>query len=160
MPVIRSDGTATEDDNIIVQGVEGDKYALGYLPYAYYEPNKDKLKALKIDWKPDDEVGPIAPSPETVTAGTYNPLSRPLFIYVNVERMNQPQVETFVDYYLQHAGDLAKQVQYVELPDAIYGAAQKHFDEGHSGSHYYDESGEAVHGTLETLFVEDARHSS
>jgi phosphate transport system substrate-binding protein len=117
---IRSDGTATEDDNIIVQGVQGDKYALGYLPYAYYEPNKDKLKALKIDWKPDDEVGPIAPSPETVTEGTYNPLSRPLFIYVNKKSAERPEVKAFVEFYLKNAKELCTQLQYVPLPDAAY----------------------------------------
>jgi phosphate transport system substrate-binding protein len=121
---IRSDGTATEDDNIIVQGVQGDKYALGYLPYAYYEPNKGKLKALKIDWKPDDEVGPIEPSPETVTAGTYNPLSRPLFIYVNKKSAERPEVKAFVEFYLSHAKELCGQLQYVPLPDAAYQMAK------------------------------------
>ena len=78
----RSDFTASEDDNTLVQGIEGNKNALGFIPFAYYEPNKSKLKALKIDWE-KDELGPIAPSAETVLKGTYNPLSRPLFIYVN-----------------------------------------------------------------------------
>ena len=121
---IRSDGTATEDDNIIVQGIQGDKYALGYLPYAYFEPNKSKLKALKIDWKPDDEVGPIAPSPESVTAGTYNPLSRPLFIYVNKKSAERPEVQAFVEFYLSHAKELCGQLQYVSLPDAAYEMAK------------------------------------
>ena len=79
----RTDYTASEDDNVIVLGIEGDKFALGYLPYAYYEPNKDKLKAVEIDWKADDEVGAIEPSARRFEPGNYNPLSRPLFIYVN-----------------------------------------------------------------------------
>jgi phosphate transport system substrate-binding protein len=117
---IRDDGTATEDDNIIVTGVAGDPNALGYLPYAYYEPNQDKLKALAIDWKPDDEVGPIAPSPETVMKGTYNPLSRPLFIYVNRKSAERPEVKAFVEFYLTHAKELCGMLQYVPLPDAAY----------------------------------------
>jgi phosphate transport system substrate-binding protein len=123
----RSDATATEDDNIIVQGVAGDKFSLGYLPYAYYEPNKDKLKALKIDWKSDDEVGAIEPSVETVRAGQYNPLSRPLFIYVKRSSAERPEVKAFVEFYLAHAAELSKSLQYVPLPDAAYTMAQERF---------------------------------
>src|SRR4051812_17697266 len=104
---IRSDATATEDDNIIVQGIAGDKYALGYVGYAYYGPNKDKLKALKIDWKKDDDVPAIEPSPETVKEGKYNPLSRPLFIYVNKNSAARPEVKAFVEFYLSHAKELS-----------------------------------------------------
>jgi phosphate transport system substrate-binding protein len=116
------------------------------------------MKALKIV---DPQTGEaVAVEPAAIKSGAYSPFSRPLFIYVNVERMNQPQVEAFVAYYLEHAGDLAKKVQYVELPDAVYDAAQNHFDEIRTGSHYYDDRGADVHGTLEELFVDDAKHGS
>jgi phosphate transport system substrate-binding protein len=130
----RSDATATEDDNIIVQGVAGDKFALGYLPFAYYEPNKAKLKALKIDWKSDDDVGAIEPSVETVRAGTYNPLSRPLFIYVKKTSAERPEVKAFVDFYLGHAAELSQAMQYVPLPDAAYTMVEERFDKLQTGT--------------------------
>ena len=117
---IRSDATATEDDNVIVQGIAANKHALGYLPYAYYEPNKNKLRALKIDWKSDDDVGAIEPSAETVRAGKYNPLSRPLFIYVSKQSLARPEVQKFVEFYIAHAAELATMLQYVPLPEAAY----------------------------------------
>jgi phosphate transport system substrate-binding protein len=124
---IRSDATATEDDNIIVQGIAGDKYALGYVGYAYYEPNKTKLKALKIDWKTDDDVGAIEPSPETVKEGKYNPLSRPLFIYVNKKSAERPDVKAFVEYYLAHAKELSALLKYVPLTDPAYEMGKARF---------------------------------
>jgi phosphate transport system substrate-binding protein len=155
---LRDDMSLSEDDNILVRGVEGDKGAIGYFGAAYYFADQDKLKALKVvDPKTGKAVGVAA---DTIKSGEYSPFSRPLFIYVNVERMNQPQVEAFVAAYLEKAGDFAQEVQYVELPDAIYEAGQRHFDEVHSGSHYYDESGADVHGTLEELFIDDAKHGS
>lgn len=131
---IRSDATATEDDNIIVQGVVGDKFALGYLPYAYYEPNKDKLKALKIDWKADDDVGAIEPSPETVRSAQYNPLSRPLFIYVNKKSAERPEVKAFVEFYLANAAKLSTTLKYVPLPDAAYEMASERFAKLQTGT--------------------------
>jgi phosphate transport system substrate-binding protein len=131
---IRSDATATEDDNIIVQGIAGDKFALGYLPYAYYEPNQDKLKALKIDWKADDDVGAIEPSPETVRSAQYNPLSRPIFIYVNKKSAERPQVKAFVEFYLANASNLATRLKYVPLPDAAYEMASERFAKLQTGT--------------------------
>ena len=124
---IRSDATATEDDNIIVQGITGDKFALGYVPYAYFEPNKDKLKALKIDWKADDAEPAIEPSPETVKAGKYNPLSRPLFIYVNKKSAERAEVKAFVEFYLAHSKELAGLLQYVPLTDSAYAMGKERF---------------------------------
>lgn len=131
---IRSDATATEDDNIIVQGIGGDKFALGYVGYAYYQPNKDKLRALKIDWKKDDEVPAVEPSPETVKAGRYNPLSRPLFIYVNKKSAARPEVNAFVEFYLSHAKDLAGILGYVPLTDAAYSMGKQRFDKQRIGT--------------------------
>jgi phosphate transport system substrate-binding protein len=137
---LRSDATATEDDNVIVKGVSGDRFALGYLPFAYYEPNKGQLKALKIDWKADDAAGAIEPSPETVRAGNYNPLSRPLFIYVSKKSAERPEVQAFVSYYLAHAAELAPRLGYVPLPPAAYEMATKRFVDRRVGTGFGGQS--------------------
>ena len=116
----RGDYTASEDDNVLVQGIEGNKYALGYLPYAYYAPHSDKLKALGIQWEKNVVKEPVLPSPETVLNGSYNPLSRPLFIYVNRKSLDKPLVNEFVEFYLKNVGVLAKEVKYLPLPDNAY----------------------------------------
>jgi phosphate transport system substrate-binding protein len=153
---LRGDMSLNEDDNNLVRGINGDKGAIGYFGAAYYFADQESLKALKVvDPKTGEAVGVAA---DTIKSGAYAPFSRPLFIYVNTERMNQPQVEAFVAYYLENAAQFAKEVQYVELPDAVYEAAQNHFDEVHTGSHYYDESGAPIHRTLEELFVDDSKH--
>ncbi|MDQ0195389.1 phosphate transport system substrate-binding protein [Paenibacillus wynnii] len=111
--------TFSEDDNTLVQGVEGEKYALGYFGFAYYEENKDKLKLVPID----GGTGPISPSAETINDGTYAPLSRPLYIYVNKAFMDKPEVKAFVDYFLSNAAELSEEVGYIRLP-------QEKYDEG------------------------------
>jgi phosphate transport system substrate-binding protein len=99
----RSDYSATEDDNVIVNGVAGEKGGLGYLGFSYYEENKDKLKALEID----SGGGCVAPSVETAQDGTYKPLARPLFVYVKKESLAKPHVKAFVQYMLDNATDIA-----------------------------------------------------
>ncbi|HKY42713.1 MAG TPA: PstS family phosphate ABC transporter substrate-binding protein [Pyrinomonadaceae bacterium] len=116
----RGDYTASEDDNVLVQGVEGNKYALGYIPYAYFAPHRSRMKAVPIEWDKNKVQGPVAPSPENVLAGTYNPLSRPLFIYVSRKSMDKPHVKEFVDFYLKSVPTLAKEVKYLELPGTAY----------------------------------------
>jgi len=111
----RADYTASEDDNIIIQGVAGDPYALGYLGYAYYKQNMDKLKIVPID----DENGPVIPTDETIIAGDY-PLSRPLFIYVNKEALKRPEVKAFLEFYMEKAEQLVTEVGYTPLPSSIY----------------------------------------
>jgi phosphate transport system substrate-binding protein len=112
----RGDYTSSEDDNVIVQGVSGDPNALGYFGYAYYEQNKDKLKLVAID---DEDAsngqGPIAPSPETVANGTYRPLSRPVFVYVKVNALQRPEVEKFMQFYLDQGQALVREVGYVQM---------------------------------------------
>lgn len=120
----RGDYTASEDDNVLVQGVANDRYALGYFGLAYYLENQDKLKALAID----NGKGCVLPSEETVRDGTYQPLSRPLFIYINRKSADRPEVEAFVRFYLTQGPTLVKQVGYIPLPDAVYPLALKRFE--------------------------------
>jgi phosphate transport system substrate-binding protein len=112
----RGDYTASEDDNVLVTGVAGDPQALGFFGFAYYVENKDKLKVLKID----AGKGAVEPTLETIANGTYAPLSRPLFIYVNKKAFDRPEVAAFVDFYLSNAKKLAAEVGYVALPDKAY----------------------------------------
>lgn len=127
----RRDFTPSEDDNVLVQGISGDKYALGYFGYAYYEPNKDKMKALAIQ---KDDKPPVKPSLSTVLDGTYDPLSRPLFIYVNSKSAEKPEVNAFVEFYLNNAKALSQEVGYVPLPDKAYEMAKQRFNERKVGS--------------------------
>ncbi len=113
---IRNDFTGSEDDNVLVQGIAGDKNALGFFGYAYYEENQDKLKIVPID----SGSGPVTPSFETIKDGSYSPLSRPLFIYVNKASLEKPEVRRFVEYYLEIAKDIAQEVGFVTLPDEEY----------------------------------------
>ncbi|MBD1932751.1 MULTISPECIES: PstS family phosphate ABC transporter substrate-binding protein [Cyanophyceae] len=119
----RSDFTASEDDNVLVQGVSRDKNALGYFGYAYYDENKSKLKAVPID----SGKGPVSPSAQAVQNGTYTPLSRPMFIYVSSKSINKPEVQQFVQYYIGNAGKFAREVKYVALPAQAYTLASNHF---------------------------------
>ena len=112
----RGDFTASEDDNVLVQGVSGDKYGMGFFGLAYFQENKDKLKLVAVD----GGKGPVKPSLETVKNGTYAPLSRPLFIYVNSSAVKRPEVVSFVNFYLENAGELATEVGYIPLQDAEY----------------------------------------
>ena len=119
----RGDYTASEDDNTLVQGIANDKQALGYVPYAYYEPNQKRLKAVAVD----GGHGPVLPSRQTVERGTYQPLSRPMFIYVNMKSATRPDVKRFVEFYLTQAPTLVPQVKYVPLPRQAYDLALAHF---------------------------------
>jgi phosphate transport system substrate-binding protein len=123
----RSDFTASEDDNVLVQGIKGTETSLGYFGLAYYENNADDLKALGVD--PDARnsgASCVQPSAQTVQNGTYRPLSRPLFIYVNTAKIT-PVVEKFVEFYLQNADELATDVGYVGMPDEAYELALERF---------------------------------
>ncbi len=117
----RGDYTASEDDNVLVQGIEGNKYSLGYIPFAYYEPHKDRMKAVPIKWDKNKIKEPVEPSLENVLKGIYNPLSRPLFIYVNKKSLEtKPEVREFIEFYLKNASVLTREVKYLPLPDSAY----------------------------------------
>jgi phosphate transport system substrate-binding protein len=126
----RGDYTASEDDNTLVQGISNDNQALGYIPYAYFEPNKKRLKAVAVD----GGRGPVLPSRETVENGAYQPLSRPMFIYVNSKSAGRPDVKRFVEFYLLQAPTLVPQVKYVPLPAQAYDLALTHFRNGKLGT--------------------------
>jgi phosphate transport system substrate-binding protein len=121
----RGDFTASEDDNVLVQGVSRDVNAIGYFGLAYYIENKDKLKAAPIVNKGSSKA--VSPSLETVMDGSYQPLARPIFIYVSDKAMSKPEVSEFIEYYLTHATKLVKEVGYVPLGKAHYEQAMKNF---------------------------------
>jgi len=119
----RGDFTASEDDHVLVQGVATDKYAIGFFGLAYFEENKDKLKLAAID----NGNGPVKPNLETVGNGTYSPLSRPLFIYINNVAAQKEEVKAFVNFYLEQAPVLSQDAGYIPLPDSIYTVQKNKF---------------------------------
>jgi phosphate transport system substrate-binding protein len=122
----RTDYTPSEDDNVLVQGVSGNAGGLAYFGLAYYEENKDKLRAVPISAKAGGAG--VLPSAATVMDGTYQPLSRPIFIYVNANSAAfKPEVKAFVNFYLDNAPTLVKEVKYVPLPAEDYAAVKAHF---------------------------------
>lgn len=148
---IRSDMSVSEDDNVLVTGVAGDEHAIGFFGYAYYEENKDKLRPIPIV---NDEGQSVEPTPTTIENGTYNPFSRPLFIYVNKKSANRPEVKEFVEFYLEEAADLSAEVGYVPLPKDLYDIAEANFRKNAAGTQFLDESGEDVHGALADVYTE------
>jgi len=116
----RPDYTASEDDNVLVQGIAGDENAMGFFGYAYYIENNDKLKVVPID----GGNGPVTPTPTTINNGTYSPLSRPIFIYLNTASLARQEVKAFVEFYLESAGQLASEVGYIALPEDMYQASR------------------------------------
>ena len=150
----RGDFTSSEDDNVIVQGVASDELALGFLPLAYVEANRDKLKIVPVDdGKADNGAGPIIPSARTVRDGTYQPLSRPLFVYVSRKAADRPEVQQFVEMLFSR-GDLVAEVGYIELTPQIYELARKHFADRKTGT-AFGEGGSQVGMTLEALLAKE-----
>jgi len=127
----RGDYTASEDDNVLVQGVENNKNALGYFGYAYYVGHKDKMKAVPIINPKGKGVGP---SIEAVNDGSYQPLSRPLFIYIRDTAAQRAEVKEFVQFFLGEGANLVKEVGYVPLPEQAYKLAMQHFTGGKLGT--------------------------
>ena len=148
----RGDFTASEDDNVLVQGVSRDVNGLGYFGYAYYIENKDKLKAVPIV---NDKGDAVEPSMEAVLKGTYTPLARPIFVYVNAKSLAKPEVKEFVEYYLNNGAKLAKEVKYVPLPESAYRVALEHLQKGKKGTVF---GGVAEVGvTIEELLKREAK---
>ena len=131
---IRGDFTASEDDNVLVKGVSGDKGGIAYFGLAYYEENKNLLKAVAIKNKKGNF---IIPELKTIMNGSYNPLSRPLFIYINAEKVNSdPKVKKFVEFYIKHAATLSEEVGYVPFSKEEYAAITNHYKTQQIGSAY------------------------
>jgi len=140
----RTDFTASEDDNVLVQGVSGTTGALGYFGFAYYENNADRLALMKVD---ADTLGGgaecVAPSDSTIQTGTYRPLSRPLFVYIRSEAADREAVQAFIRFYMENVSDLAPQVGYVPLSDAAYTLNLQRFEDRRTGTLFGREGVEA-----------------
>ncbi|MSO45799.1 MAG: PstS family phosphate ABC transporter substrate-binding protein [Acidobacteria bacterium] len=150
----RGDFTSSEDDNVIVQGVGSDELALGVLPLAYVEANRERLTLVPVDdGKADNGDGPIVPSSETVRNGTYQPLSRPLFVYVARKAADRPEIQQFVEMFFSR-DDLVTEVGYVELTPQIHELARKHFADRRVGT-AFGAGGSQVGMTLEALLARE-----
>jgi phosphate transport system substrate-binding protein len=148
----RGDFTASEDDNVLVQGVSRDIGALGYFGYAYFAENSKRLKAVPVVGKSGQAV---APSDETVINGRYQPLSRPIFVYVNEASLKRSEAREFVEFYLRNAAKLAKEVRYVPLPERAYQLGLDHVAKGKVGTVF---AGHAEAGvTIEELMKREAK---
>lgn len=147
----RGDFTASEDDSVLVKGVVGEKNALGYFGFAYYAENAEKLKAVPID----GGKGPVMPSQQAVNDGTYQPLSRPIFIYVSAKSLNKPEVKEFVEFYLKNAAKLVKEVSYVPLPTKAYTLGLEHLKNRKLGTVFGGES--EVGLKVEDLLAREAK---
>jgi phosphate transport system substrate-binding protein len=148
----RGDFTASEDDNVLVQGVSRDVNGLGYFGFAYYFENKDKLKAVPIV---NEKGQAVTPSMEAVEKGTYSPLARPIFIYVSTKSLARPEVKELVEYYMMNGASLAREVKYVPLPAKAYSQAWQHVQAGKKGTVF---GGVAEVGvTIDELLRREAR---
>jgi phosphate transport system substrate-binding protein len=150
--VSRSDYTSSEDDNTLVQGVWQDEFGFGYIPFAYYEHNTDKLRDVALK---TDKGQLLLPTVKSIAEGSYAPLSRPIFIYVSSKALEKAEVGSFVSYYLKNVAKLSKQVNYVALPDALNKMVYTSFEKKQTGSLY--PKGEEIGLNLETLLKKNAR---
>ena len=149
----RTDYTTNQDDNFLVLNVAADKNAMGFFSYAYYESNKDKLKVVAID----SGKGCINPSPDTINDGTYQPLSRPLFIYVKKEAVSRPEVKAFVDFILStNSKKLFSETGYIPLPEELAKEVQQRFADGKVGSRFEGKESQ-VGVTIKDLMTKDKK---
>ena len=153
----RGDFTASEDDNVLVQGIANDPLALGFFGMAYFEHNKDKLKLVAVDdEKAENGNGPVLATYENVVNGTYQPLARPIFIYASKKAAERPEIREFVKFYLNAGRPLVKEVGYVALPDKVYDLVLQRFDKQVLGS-VFGGKGSKVGVTLESLLTAEAK---
>ncbi len=153
----RGDFTASENDNVLVQGISTDLNALGFFGVAYYEFNKDRLKLVPIDDENDaNGKGPIAPEYDKVLKGDYQPLSRPIFIYIRKESAARPVVKQFIRFYMENGGFLSKDVGYIALPEAAYRLAWTRFEKQKTGSIFGGE-GAQIGVNVEALLKKEGR---
>lgn len=147
----RGDFTASEDDNVLVQGVASDKNGLGFFGFAYYTENQKKITAVAVD----SGKGGVLPSAETLENATYQPLARPIFIYVNIKSAEKPEVRDFVTFYMKNALALVKEVQYFPLPASAYTTIMEHFNKKKLGTVFGGVS--AVGLSINELLKREAR---
>ncbi|WP_256250803.1 PstS family phosphate ABC transporter substrate-binding protein [Nitrosomonas sp. Nm51] len=147
----RGDFTASEDDNVLVQGVASDMYALGFFGFAYYIENKNKINAVAID----SGDGGVIPSAKTVENGSYQPLSRPVFIYVNAESRNKPEIQDLVKFFMENAAELVTEVKYFPLSSVIYKKNLDNLINNRVGTVFFGESEVGV--DLEKVMKHDPR---
>ncbi len=145
---IRADISVSEDDNVLVHGISQDQDAIGYFGFAYYQENRDKLKSVAID----SGKGAVLPSDSTILDGTYSPMSRPLFLYVNRANAAHPHIAAFVDFFLQNATTLSKEVGYTPLPESIGGTVMANWKARRTGTQFLNAAGEKVSGTLAAVY--------
>ncbi len=148
----RGDYTASEDDNVLVQGVSRDLGGIGYFGFAYYAENKEKLAAVAVA---ATGKSPVSPSLETVVNGTYQPLARPIFIYVNAKAADRPEVKEFVEYYMKNGEKLTKEVKYVPLPAKAYAYNLDYFAKRAKGTKFGGEN--KIGMTIEDLMKLEAK---
>jgi phosphate transport system substrate-binding protein len=149
----RGDFTASEDDNVLVQGVSRDVGGLGYFGFSYYVENKDKLAAVSVVAAAGKPA--VAPSLQTVIDGTYQPLARPIFIYVNAKSAEKPEVREFVEYYMKNGEKLVKEVKIVPLPAKAYAYNVDHFAKRAKGTKFGGENKVGI--TIEELMKLEAK---
>ncbi|NND98104.1 MAG: PstS family phosphate ABC transporter substrate-binding protein [Pirellulaceae bacterium] len=147
---LRDDMNLNEDDNILVQGVAGNKYSIGFFGVAYYEENKDSLKAVEIVNPKDSQA--YLPTNENIATNKYAPFSRPLFIYVNTDSLNRADVQTFVEFFMNNVSTACEKVGYVRLPDEIIAKGKENIDSVVVGTHFVDADGESRSGPLAEIF--------
>lgn len=151
---LRSDEqtTLSEDDKQLSIGVKGDKYAIGFFGYAYYEAAKNDLHAVAIVNPNSGEA--VLPSPQAIESNSYSPLSRPLFWYVNSESLQRAEVREFIDFAMENIARIVTEAGYVPLPADVYAAAVAHVEKGLSGTHFLTPEGEHRSGTLAESYAE------
>jgi phosphate transport system substrate-binding protein len=131
----RGDFTPSEDDNVLVQGIAGTESALGFFGYAYYIENQDVLKLVAVDdGDPANGDGCIEPSDESINNGSYQPLSRPIFIYVKLESAERPEVQAFIDFYLNEGPTIIPEIGYVPFSADFYATLWARFEDRRAGS--------------------------
>jgi phosphate transport system substrate-binding protein len=151
----RGDFTGSEDDNILVQGIAGNSGALGFFGYAYYVENRDLLKLVAIDDEKGDE-GCVEPTPETIENGTYQPLSRPIFIYVSTAAYERPEVDAFVHFYLNDGPTVIPEIGYIPFSSEMYDTLYQRYRSGRTGS-VFGEHGSTSGVTVADLLYPDER---
>lgn len=147
----RGDFTASEDDNVLVQGVASDIYALGFFGFAYYIENRNKINAVAID----SGEGGVLPSAATVENTSYKPLSRPIFIYVNAKSTEKPEVHEFVNFYMNNAPELVTEVKYFPLSKEVYNLNLEHLNKKKVGTVF--NHGTGINVKLEEILKQDSR---